>query len=108
MCTIKGHQSKTHKECPIVNTVTKATIKGRENPVTLVLNHTALVDDETEKESLCQPCDILAHGITLDLNTTCFGGEGGMLIKDEDGEEDFFEFEFNEMEKTLFFSMEKP
>ena len=84
-CDLRGHQSPESKPCPVVNALAKATIKGRDTPILLKMNYVTLVDDPDECESLCQPYDLVAHGIKMDLLPPSLGGEGGMLLPDEGG-----------------------
>src|SRR5687767_7931696 len=51
-----GYQDKGSPQmCEVVNAVTKAMIPGRDLPVLLLVNYATLLNDTTEKESLCVP-----------------------------------------------------
>ena len=99
---LSGYQDKKDpKICSIVNGVTKAFVKGRNEPVLFHINNATLLDDEEELESLCVPFNLMKHGIKCDLTPTIYGGKGGMTIGDE-----FFPFDFDE--EKLFFKIVKP
>ena len=66
-CNLVGYQSSEYKKWPIIYTVTKAQIKGWDDLVLLSLNYTTVVDNENELEFLCQPYDLMSHGIKVDL-----------------------------------------
>ena len=73
---------------PIVNAITKVEIQGKDLPVLFVINYATLLDDPTEKESLCVPFDLMRHGIKVDLTPTTLGGDGGIKVEDQ-----FFPFD---------------
>ena len=109
VCYLTGHQSKgTNTKCPIVNAATKGLIKGREDPVLLGMNHTTLVSDDRENESLCQPYDLMKHGMKVDLVPKHLGGAGGMMAQGEDTEESFVDFEWEEEENLVCIKTSKP
>ena len=72
---VVGYQDKSGGTiCPIVNAVTKAYIPGRNLPVFLVINYTALLEDEDEGESLAIPFELMRHGNSCDLTQQSLGG----------------------------------
>ena len=105
---LRGCQAGGSTKCPIMNAVTEDDIEGREDPILFKMNCAALVDDDSEMESLCQPHDPMAHGIEVDLKPVAPGGEGGTLITSEDNEAKFTLFECNEEDKLLFIRTSKP
>ena len=98
---LSGYQDKTTQVCPIVNAVTKAHIKGMEQPVLLSVNYATMIDDKEETESLIVPFCMMAHGITVDLVPEKYGGKSGMMV-----EETFLPFEYDD--EKLFIEIEKP
>lgn len=80
---MKGYQDKSDpKECRIVSGATLAQIEGRDQWIILLVHNAILIDDPMEQESLCQPFDLIRHGIKVDLTPATLGGEGGMRIED--------------------------
>ena len=98
---LSGYQDKNTQVCPIVNAVTKAHIKGRDEPVLLAINYATLIDDDEEKESLVVPFCMMAHGIQVDMVPEKYGGQSGMTV-----EETFLPFEYDN--EKLFLRIEKP
>ena len=98
---LSGYQDKTTQVCPIVNAVTKAHIKGMEQPVLLSVNYATMIDDKEETESLIVPFCMMAHGITVDLVPEKYGGKSGMIV-----DETFLPFEYDD--EKLFIKIEKP
>ena len=96
-----GYQDKNIQVCSIVNAVTKAYIKGKDEPVLLCVNYETLIDDEEETESLIVPFCMMAHGIKVDMVPEKYGGKSGMTV-----EETFFPFEYDN--EKLFIKIEKP
>ena len=86
-----GYQDKNTQVCPIVNAVTKAHIKGRDQPVLLCLNYVTLIYDKEETDSLIVPFCMMAHGITVDMVPEKYGGKSGMTV-----EETFLPFEYDD------------
>eukprot|EP00957_Ditylum_brightwellii_P139959 10664765-Ditylum_brightwellii.AAC.2 len=72
------------KTYDVVNIITKAWIPGRKEPILLAVNYATLNDDGDENESLIVPFEMMRHGISIDLIPKQFGGEGGMMVEDED------------------------
>ena len=109
VCYLKSYQGGDKStKCPIVNGITKATIKGRTDPVLLGINYATLIEDENENESLCQPFDVMKHGVKVDLVPKHLGGTGGMIIQGEDVEESFLAFDWEEEENLVFLDITKP
>ena len=100
--SISGYQSTSPPRlCPIVNAITKVQIPGRDLPVLFIMNYATLVDDPNESESLCVPFAMMAHGISIDITPTIYGGTGGIKIVDQ-----FFPFNFDG--EKLFYSISMP
>ena len=68
------------KVYPIVNSMDKAWIQGRDLPVLLVMNYATLLDDPDETESLAVPFQTTKHGATVDMTTRNLGGDEGFYI----------------------------
>ena len=97
-----GYQDKGKPTvCSIVNGLTKAKVRGRNEPVIFHVNYATLVEDQNEMESLCVPFRMMSHGIQCDLTPTKYGGKGGIQISN-----DFFPFEFDD--EKLYFRISKP
>ena len=77
---LSGYQDKTTQVCPIVNAVTKAHVKGLEQPVLLSVNYATLIDDKDETESLIVPFCMMTHGINIDMVPEKYGGKSGMTV----------------------------
>ena len=79
---MSGYQDKGNpKLCDIVNSVSKATISGREDPILLIMNYVTFVEDGSETESLCQPFNLMFHGIKVYMVPEMFGGKQVLTIK---------------------------
>ena len=77
-CTaLSGYQDKNTQVCPMVNAVTKAHIKGKDEPVLLYVNYATLIDDKDETESLIVPFCMMAHGIEVNMVPEKYGGKMG-------------------------------
>eukprot|EP00957_Ditylum_brightwellii_P073244 5567573-Ditylum_brightwellii.AAC.1 len=98
---IKGYREKGEgRKCPIVNEATKASINRRELPVLLIVSYATLADNKNERELLIVPFEIMWHGIETDLMPVPFGGNGSMVLKDE-------EYPFEWDEEKLFLWVQK-
>ena len=84
-----------------MNAVTKAHIKGRDQPVLLCLNYVTLIYDKEETDSLIVPFCMMAHGITVDMVPEKYGGKSGMKV-----EETLLPFEYDD--EKLFVKIERP
>eukprot|EP00957_Ditylum_brightwellii_P159630 12151368-Ditylum_brightwellii.AAC.1 len=89
------------KTCDVVNATTKAWIPGRKKPILMVVNYATLNDDDDRNESLIIPFEMMRHGISIDLIPKQFGGEGGMMVEDE-------EIPFKWNGEQLFLKLAKP
>ena len=80
---ISGYQDKTSpQKCPIVNAITKDSLKdGKE--ILILMNHATLLKDNDERESLEVPYDMMRHGVMVDISPTIYGGKQGMTIEGE-------------------------
>ena len=76
-----GYQDKSEgKVYPIVNTVTKVWIQGRDLPVLLVMNYATFLDDTDEAESWSVPFEMMKHGGKADMIPSNLGGDGGLYF----------------------------
>ena len=99
---MSGYQSRGDPEiCDIVNGVTKAYIKGWEEPILILLNYATLITDPKETESLVVPFEMMRHGISMDLTPSTLGGTGHICYDDTKNPMEF------DVEK-LFLRIEKP
>ena len=99
---ISGYQDKGSPQmCNIVNAITKAKIQGMEESILLVMNYVTLVEDINKNESLCQPFNLMAHGIDVDMIPRSYGGKQGLTIEDT-----FIPFDFDG--EKLYLSISKP
>jgi len=98
---MSGYQSTHDQVCPVVNAVTLARIKGREEPVLLLMHYATLVNDVNESESLLQPFQAMRHGVTFDMTPTIHHGRGVMDVDNE-------ELPFHYDGEKLYYSISKP
>ena len=89
------------KVYPIVNSVDKAWIQGRDLPVLLVMNYATLLDDPDETESLAVPFQTTKHGATVDMTTRNLGGDRGLQV-----DEEYLPFWWDN--EKLYYIIEKP
>jgi len=98
---MSGYQSTHDQVCPVVNAVTLAHIKGREEPVLLLIHYATLVNDANESESLLQPFQAMRHGVMFDMTPTIHHGRGVMDVDNE-------ELPFHYDGEKLYYSISKP
>ena len=68
---ISGYQDSSEPQaCKIVNAITKVEIQGVDEPILLIMNYATLIPDEDESESLCQPFNLMVHGVQIDMVLT--------------------------------------
>ena len=69
---------------PIVNTVTKVCIQGRNLPVLLMMNYSTLLDDTYETEYLSITFEMMKNGATVAMIPRNMVGAGGLYADRED------------------------
>ena len=65
-----------------MNGITKVKIPGMDNPILFVINYATLIEDDNECESLCQPFNLMANGIKLDMTPEKYGGQQCLTMDD--------------------------
>lgn len=85
----------------MVNAVTKAYIKGRNEPILFLMNYATMITDPEETESLHVPFQSMKHGIKFDMTPGTLGGTGSMYMNDE-------RFPMQYDGEKLYFSISKP
>ena len=74
--SVSGYQDRsTPRVHPIVHAVSKANFLNREDPVLLKINYVTLLRDNDEKESLCQPFNLMSDSLSVDLTSSRFVGK---------------------------------
>ena len=76
--------------------MTKAHIQNRIESIILQLNYATLVNDENMQDSLCQPFQLMAHSILMDMTLKFYEGKQEITIDDQ-----FIKFKFNRLDVFL-------